>query len=425
MTETEKQITDKELRRSTSMYTCEACLEYLVATLVAGSYLATLTKSLNMSDSLTAILSAGVSLGCFFQLFSLFIRPKRAKQLVIILSILNKLFFSMLYVIPIVPFTGRIKTAVFIIFIFLAYLLYNLAHPKKINWLMSLVDDKRRGSFTANKEIISLLGEMVFSFGMGVMIDRFKERGELRIAFVLSALIMLILTFLHTFMLVFSVEKEIPRSANNSLKTAFMKIIKNKRLLSVTLIFVLYRVAVDASVPFYGTYLIGELGLSLKFISLGVMVSSISRILVSKFWGRYADKNSFAKMVEKCFIFLGLSYIAFAFVMPSNAKAVYLIHLILYGISLGGINSALINLVFDYVSMEHRADSLAITQSISGVAGFLTTLCISPLVTFIQNCGNTFFGMPIYAQQLVSIISFVVALTAIIFTRWVFIGRCK
>lgn len=57
---------EKILKRSRIMYILEAAIEYFISILVASSYLATLTKELGFSDSLTGILSWVISLGCFF-----------------------------------------------------------------------------------------------------------------------------------------------------------------------------------------------------------------------------------------------------------------------------------------------------------------------------------------------------------------------
>ena len=121
------------------------------------------------------------------------------------------------------------------------------------------------------------------------------------------------------------------------------------------------------------------------------MFGSISRILVSKFWGRYADKNSFAAMIEKCFIFLGLAQLCVVLAVPQTGKVMFVLYYVFHGIALGGINSALINLIFDYVPIKQRADSLAITQAIAGFTGFVTTLLISPIISHIQNNGNNVF----------------------------------
>ena len=81
-------------KRGQQMYHLEAALEYLISILVAGSYLATLTKAIGLSDGLTGILSSVISLGCLFQLFSVALRPKRVKRTVVVLSVLNQLTHS-------------------------------------------------------------------------------------------------------------------------------------------------------------------------------------------------------------------------------------------------------------------------------------------------------------------------------------------
>jgi len=417
------EISFMSIKRSRIMYIFEAALEYFISILVAGSYLATLTKELGFSDSLTGILSSVISLGCLFQLFSLLVRRKKVKAFVLIFSIINQLLFMLLYIIPLTSFEKHTKIVIFVVLIFSAYLIYNFIHPKKINWLMSLIDDKQRGSFTANKEIVSLVSGMIFTFGMGAIIDYFSETGRIRLAFVFSAIVIFALMVLHSLTMLFTVEKELPNCNKKNYKQTFVELIKNKNIIKVTIIFILYYISTYISTPFYGTYQISELGLNLKFVSAAVMCGSISRILISKFWGRYADKKTFAAMIEKCFIFMGLSQLSVIFAVPATGKVMFVIYYILHGIALGGINSALINLIFDYVPIEKRADSLAVTQAVAGLTGFITTLCISPAVTYIQNNGNSIFGLNIYAQQFVSIIALLFTILAIIYTRKVFINK--
>ena len=81
------------MNRSRLMYIIQAALEYLIAILVSGTYLATLTSELGISDSLTGILSSIIALGCLFQLLSFFIRRTRVKTMVIIFSIVNPFFY--------------------------------------------------------------------------------------------------------------------------------------------------------------------------------------------------------------------------------------------------------------------------------------------------------------------------------------------
>ena len=86
---------------------------------------------------------------------------------------------------------------------------------------------------------------------------------------------------------------------------------------------------------------------------------------------------------------------------------------------MGGINSALTNLVFDMVGPEKRSNALALSQSASGVLGFVTTLIVSGLVSHIQNRGNRFLGMDLYAQQVTSALAFVFTVVSVLYVLFV------
>ena len=417
------------MKRGQTLYVIEAALEYLIAILASGSFLATLTRELGMSDSLTGILSSVISLGCLFQLLSIFVRRRTVKWLVVILSVVNQLLFTLLYVAPVLSLSKTAKTAIFIVLILGAYLLYYIAHPKKIAWLMSLVPDGRRGRFTANKEIISLVVGVAFSYGMGSLFDHLTAYGMVRTALTVGALTILALTVGHTLTMIFTVERspEEPEepASKPTLKQSFAQLCKNRRLLSVIVISILYNVAHYTAMPFYATYQIGELGMSLQLIAVLGICGSASRMLVSKFWGRYADRRSFAAMIEKCFVALGLAYVAIMFAVPANGRVMFALYYVLNGIAMGGINSALTNMIFDYVPHESRANSLAICQAIAGVVGFLSTLAVSPLVSYIQGNGNRVLGISMYAQQFISIISVLFVVLSILYVRGAILNKAK
>ena len=61
-----------EFKLSRLMYILEAAFEYFISIMVTGAYLAKVSSSIGISDSLTGILSSFVSLGCGFQLVAIF-----------------------------------------------------------------------------------------------------------------------------------------------------------------------------------------------------------------------------------------------------------------------------------------------------------------------------------------------------------------
>ena len=132
------------------------------------------------------------------------------------------------------------------------------------------------------------------------------------------------------------------------------------------------------------------------------------RALVSRPIGRFADKFSFCKMLYICFGMEALAFLTAAFITPANGKVMYIVFYVLYCIGCAGINSAVINLIYDYVGTYERIGALALVNTASGFAGFLSTLAVSPLVEYIQGNNNKIFGVSMYAQQLLPLFSLVV-----------------
>ena len=64
-------LSKKAVKRSQLMFIFQATFEYLISILVAGSFLATLTKEIGIPDSVTGVISSIISLGCVFQLLSI------------------------------------------------------------------------------------------------------------------------------------------------------------------------------------------------------------------------------------------------------------------------------------------------------------------------------------------------------------------
>ncbi|MBQ9704241.1 MAG: MFS transporter, partial [Clostridia bacterium] len=179
--------------------------------------------------------------------------------------------------------------------------------------------------------------------------------------------------------------------------------------------FLIWYIATYSANPFYGTYQTKELGFSLTFVSILSIVSAVARVGASILLGAYADKRSFAKMIRICFGIAALAFLCNVFCVPSNGKIMFTAYRILYSIAMGGINSALINLCYDYVSTEKRVHALALTQALAGLAGFLSTLASSLIVDKIQTNGNKIFGISAYAQQFMSLVAFLLTVIVIVY----------
>ena len=407
-------------KRSRLLYIIEAALEYFISITVGGAYLATLTNSLGFTDSLTGILTSFVSLGCGFQIIAIFLANKRpVKRWVTILHTLNQLFFAIVYFVPIFNFNPTAKTVLFILFLLMGHILNNIVNAPKINWYMSLVDDKQRGKFTANKEIISLLGGMLFTFALSAVIDHFKAIGDLKTALILCGIGIVFLTLAHTCTLLFSKEKQEEDIVQSNVKETLKGLIKDKNLIKVVLISVFWNIASYTATPFYGSYQTKELNFSMTFISVLSIITAIVRSSFSRPMGRYADKYSFSKMLNICFLLATIAFGVNIFTTPGNGKVLFTIYIVLHAIAMAGINSSVINLIYDYVEPRQRTAALALKSALAGFAGFFTTLIVSPLVDYIQGAGNLIFGISVYAQQVTSAIAFVFMILLLVYMNTV------
>ena len=95
------------------------------------------------------------------------------------------------------------------------------------------------------------------------------------------------------------------------------------------------------------------------------------------------------------------------------------VHTVLYNVSVAGINANKLNITYSYVKGKYIAQAMAIQNCISGVLGFLAALVSSKILEFVHSNDNTIFGIHIYGQQILSGISLVIIIIAVIYDRLV------
>ena len=417
--DSEELLQKKEYKFSRIMYIIESMLEWFISILTSGAYLAKIATAIGISDSLTGILSSSLSLMCVFQIFAIaFARKKSVKRSVVILHAINQLFYSLIFVAPLFDVSNIVKTTLFISFLFIGHIFANVVSSPKINWFMSLVPEKSRGDYTANRQIVSLIGGVVVTLVVGLAMDHFESVGNTDGAFLFCGIGVFAFALIHTLTLVLSAEK--PNSDfSKEEKTDIISLLKDKSLLKVIAVSVLWAVANGVSTPFYGTYQIKELGFSMLFVSVLSFIYATARLVFEKPLGRFADKHSFSAMLNICFFIEAAAFLINIFTVPENGKILFTIHYVLYAIGLAGISNCSINLIYDYVANKKIIGALALRGVFSGVFSFLTTFVTSFLVEKIQANGNCLFGINVYAQQVVSAIGAVVAVLSIIYINTV------
>ena len=323
----------------------------------------------------------------------------------------------LLYLVPFLDAGQQVNSAIFIAVMLLAYILSNVISPIKSHWFLSLIDPRQRGVYTSKLQIVSLITGMLFTFGMGTLIDHFRENGQIETAFILCAATIFVCSVVHAVTVIFSVPPT-PESMINS-RTDIFRVLKNKNSLKITGLFCLWSIATYSATPFYGTYQIKELGFSLQFVSVLGIIHSLSRACVATSWGKFADRKGFAIMLRICQCIAAACFLVNVFTVPANGKILYTLHYIIYAVALGGIGLSQNNLIFEMIEPDLRANTMAMNSAISGLVGFTVTLLVSPLVDYIQQNGNQLFGLHVYAQQVVSLIACIFTVICILYITFV------
>ena len=406
------QMHDRIMKRSRLMVIIEAALEYFVHICVTTTCLTAILDEMEVATSLQGVIGAITSLACSVQLISVFFVKKTfpCKRWVSILNLVNLLLFAVLYMIPSLNVSKTLRLVFFIGMLLAAYACQHFLTPSRVNWQMSLVDDNKRGSFTARKEIVSLIGGMIFSQSSGILLDHFKAKGEMQTCFIIFCIMIIVLSFLHLLVMLLTKEPEPevvqrPKEFGEICRLVF----GNVNLRRVVIFDVLFIIS-TVSLHFYSIYLVRTFGLPYTYITAIAILHAAFRASVSHFLGRLADKKSWAYMFRVCMTVLAAGFVVFAICSKENVRYLYPVFSLCYAFSMGGTNAGKTNLCLDYAAREDRRYILGIQSAISGICGFCVTLLVSLLVERVEKNGNMLFGISVYPQQILFIFSAVMLL---------------
>lgn len=411
-----------EYKRSRKAYCIECAFEYFVTLLVSGAFLATLLKEIGLSDAVIGIISSFISVAFLFQLLSVLViqKVRDTKRFVILFHMLGRFFFMSLYLIPFLPFAQNFKQVAIIVCILLAYFGNYFVTSVLYKWGNSFVDPHKRASYSATKEMISLITGVVVTLVIGYVMDYFESIGNLEGGFIFAAIGIFIFAACD-FVCLMLIKNDIKPKEERKIvpmRTVMKKTLGNKNFVNIIILTVIWDCAKYTVLGFLGTYSINELLFTVGTMQLINIAGSLGRFALSRPFGKYSDKRSYAKGIE-----LGLIVAAagFGVLVATSTTTRFLIigYTLLHNISLAGVNQNLFNVTYSYVDSEYFVQASAIKNSIGGICGFGASLLAGALLSYIQGNGNMIFGIEVYGQQVLALISLVLTVVAVLFTRFV------
>ena len=414
-----------EYKRSRKAYLIECAFEYFVSLLVTDAFLAKLLGDIGMSDATIGIVSSLISLAFLFQFFAVFVvqRISNTKRFAIIFHCASQMFFMALYFIPFLPIVegSNYKNVLVVVCILIAYFGNYLVTSVIYKWGNSFVEPHHRGRYSAGKEMVSLISGMAVTLLIGFVMDGFEDVNNLHGGFIFAAIGILVFSACDFTCLMLIKNDKKPKVEKKDIvpfKEVLRGTLGNKSFRHVLLLAVLWNVGCYATLGFLGTYRLNELALTVGAVQVINMAANMVRFSVSKPFGMFSDKFSYARGIELGLSLAALGYIFCAVTRPETWVLI-IVYTALYHSAQAGIVQNMNNVLFVYVDNRYFVQACAIKNSIGGLFGFLASLLASKLLAYIQGSGNTFLGMQVYGQQVLATISFAVVAAALLYTHFV------
>jgi len=412
-----------EYKRSRYAYSLECAFEYFVSLLVTDAFLASLLSHIGLSDSLIGLITSFISVAFLFQLFSVFAVRKitNTKRFAVLFHTASNLLFMCLYVLPFLPFSYKCKEILVVACILCAYFGNYLVTSVIYKWGNSYVNPQKRGVFSAGKEMLSLMSGMIVTVIIGYAVDFFDRSGNTEGGFIFSAAAILIFSVCD-FVCLMLIKNDAKQEEKKKEAVPMGEIVKNtlgnRSFRSVILLTCLWDIARYTTIGFLGTYRIGELAFTVGATQIINLVGNLGRFALSRPFGAYSDRHSYASGIK---LALTVAAIAFGINIFTAPESRYLIiaYVLLFNISTAGTQQNLFNITYSYVDSKYFVEASAIKNSIGGLCGFLASALAGALLAHIQSNGNTLFGIRVYGQQVLSLISFVIIVATVIFTHTV------
>ena len=409
-------------KRSRSAYRAQCTFEYFISILVSDAYLAKLLTDIGISDTMIGIIESFASAAFLFQLSSLLLVQKltNVKPVAILCNSVSQVLLVSLYIIPFLPLSVTVKTVLVSICLLLAYAGQYAVSSIIYKWANSFVHPSQRATYSAGKEMISLISGMVFTLVAGQVIDRFEAENRLHAGFLFIAVAGLILSVCNFVSLLLIEKESVSQKAASgvSLGTVFKNLFRNRNFISVIIMTCLMNASRALTIGFMGTFKTKDLLLSVGTVQIINIIANLCRFFVSKPLGRYSDRTSYARGIELALCISAAGFAVNMFTTPKTWWCVVL-YSILYNVSIAGTNQNSNNIVYSYVPAEYFVQATAIKNSIGGIVSFLVSLVGAKLLAFVQGNGNSLFGISLYGQQLLSALSLLMLFGTIAFVHFV------
>ena len=419
----------QEFKMSRIYFTIDGATANSIIQLVGGTFIAALMTTLGISDSANGMISAIAVLACCIQPISSAVTAnlKKYKFFVCFTAIVHRLLFAYIFFIPLHNMASNYKIILFVACFLLGHVFLQVGIPAASDWIASLVPQKLRGKYFGIRDLIGVFFMSLSMIIAAITLDYYKNSNNLLTGFLVIGGIVFILAVINIIALSKVKEPKIAytnetgkemhgrlaKSMKTKEKNNFWADVKgavtHKKYKKVIFLFVIWQSLLYLSMPYNAIYYIKELNLPYTFITAIVFGANMIRMAATPIWAKFGDKRGMAKTLKYAYGCMFLCNLLLAFTLPHNAYLLYPISMVIGSLGWAFIGVGLLGVQLDYIPHDKRISYMSINAAISGLTGFLASYAGGKILSYIQNNPLIIGNQNIYAQQVLNIMSCIIA----------------
>lgn len=398
-----------QYKKSRIAFTVDGATAATIGALVTNTYLSGFLQYIGVSTAMNGIISALPTLAAVSQPFgaSFAQRYKKRKPFVSAGAIIHRSLFTLMFFVPlfIKDTTSRIITVT--IMFASSHFIGAFINPAASNWLISLTPQRVRGRYFSIRELYSLILVSVTTLIAGVILDKFRVGDSRQTGFVLLGVIVGSLSIANFISLAQVMEPETLEEATKGVRlTKTIKmVLTSKSFRPVLVMNIIYNIGMQIAVPYNGIYLVGTVKLSYTLISIVGFAASILKALIVRKWGKLADRTSWANVCKLSIGIVGISHVLNIFLIPSTGQWLYPTVALFSNIGWAAIGIAILNVQYDYAPLKGRTMYIGVCGASTGLLGFSGVFLGSWILDIVEKFKPTLFGLEIFGQQILMLIS--------------------
>ncbi len=301
-----KQLTKGELHRAWRLVTWAGVLGSTYYTIcVNGIPRVKFLTELDATAADFGLISGLASFAIVFQIAGGVIgnRIRHRKSLWMAMVIAHRLLFLGVLVVPMVVMDPSFRMFWIILVLFFHDMLAQTSGPMFMSWMADLLPRESLNRHWATRQRFITIANMFVMAAIGFGFNYFETRGLILEGFSIIAGVGVVLGVTDILLFTGVPEPDHARVENIRLRDVLLQPLRDKAFRPFLFYRAYWTLAVSVAAPFFGLYMIDELGLRVLTVQLMGIASALGVTLTSRFWGLVCDTYGFRPSLQ--FLTLG------------------------------------------------------------------------------------------------------------------------